>query len=86
MKWCIFADRRCCREVCSGWMKDNCFVYLLLPVDDSSKELQTEVDWSKYESFGKPQTDTPEKSDHQLSFLDEIEKLIVQQNYDYEKM
>jgi hypothetical protein len=86
MKWCIFVNRRCYGEDCSGWVKGNCFIYLLLPADYSDKELQTEIDWSKYESIGRPQNDMPEKSDHQLSFLDEIEKLIVQRNYDYKKM
>ena len=75
MKWCIFVNRRCCGEDCSGWVKDNCFIYLLLPAD---KELQAEFNWPKYESLGRPQSDMPEKNDHQLSLWDEIEKLIVQ--------
>jgi hypothetical protein len=86
MKWCIFVNRRCYGEDCSGWVKDSCFIYLLLPADYSGKELQTEFDWSKYESLGRLQDDMSEKSDHQLTFLDEIEKLIVQKNYDYKKM
>jgi len=86
MKWCIFVNRRCYGEDCSGWVNDNCFIYLLLPTDHSGKELQTAFEWSKHESFEKPQNDMPEKSDHQLSFLDEIEKLIVQRNYNYKKM
>jgi hypothetical protein len=78
MKWCIFVNRRCCGEDCSGWMKDNCFIYLLLPAEYSDKELQTEFDWSKCKSLERPQNDMTEKSDEQLSFLDDIEKLIAQ--------
>ena len=86
MKWCIFVNRRCCGEDCSGWVKDNCFIYLLLPADYSGKELQTAFDWSKHESFGRPQNDMPEKIDDQLSFFDELERLIIQKTYDYKKM
>jgi len=78
MKWCIFVNRRCCGENCSGWVKDNCFIYLLLPADYSREGLQAEFDWSKYESLGRPQTDMPGKSNPQLSLWDEIEKLIVE--------
>ncbi len=67
-------------------MNDNCFIYLLLPADYSGKELQTEFDWSKYESLGRPQTDMSEKSDDQPSFFDELERLIIQKNYGYKKM
>ena len=86
MKWCVFVNRRCCGEDSSGWVKDNCFIYLLLPSEYNDKELQTEFDWSKYESFGRPRSDMAEKDDHQLSFLDEIERLIVQQSHDYRKL
>ena len=67
-------------------VKDNCFIFLLLGVDYNGKELQTAFEWSKHESFEKPQNDMSEESDHQLSFFDEIEKLIVQRNYDHKKM
>ncbi len=86
MKWCIFVNRRCHGEDCSGWVKDNCFIYLLLPADCSGKELQAEFDWSKYESLERPQNDMSEKSDDQLSFFDELERLIIQKNYNYKKM
>jgi hypothetical protein len=74
----MFVNRKCHGEDCSGWVKDHCFIYLLLPAEYGGKELQTEFDWSKYESFGRPQNDMSEINDRQLSFLDEIEKLIAQ--------
>jgi hypothetical protein len=80
MRWCIFVDRRCYGEDCVGWMNDNCFIYLLLPGDHSDKHLQAEFDWSRYESFKKGEGVLSENNDHQLSFLDELEKLIIHKN------
>jgi len=78
MKWCIFVNRRCCGEDCSGWVRDNCFIHLLLPNDYNDKKLQPELDWSKYESSEAAGHNLMENSDDQLSFLDEIERLIAQ--------
>jgi hypothetical protein len=78
MKWCIFVNRRCCGEDCSGWVRDNCFIHLLLPNDYNDKKLQAELDWSKYESSRTAGHNLMENSDDQLSFLDEIERLIAQ--------
>lgn len=86
MKWCIFVDRRCCGEECIGWTKDNCFIYLLLPDDHSDKHQQAEFDWSRFEPLKIDEDNLPENSDHQLSFLDELEKLIVQKNNNFKKI
>jgi hypothetical protein len=86
MKWCIFVDRRCYGEECIGWKKDNCFIYLLLPGDHSDKHLQTEFDWSRFESIKRDEDDLSGNNDHQLSLLDELEKLIVQKNNNFNKI
>ena len=80
MKWCVFANRRCCREDCAGWINDNCFIFLLLPFDYSDKPQQTEFDWSKYELSATDANDSSRNSDYQLTLLDELEKQITQRN------
>jgi hypothetical protein len=80
MKWCVFVNRRCNGDDCVGWVKDNCFIYLLLPHDYSNKQLQTEFDWSKYELLKASEYNLIQNSDEQLSFLDELERLITQRN------
>ncbi|HVO66339.1 MAG TPA: hypothetical protein VMT12_07650 [Syntrophales bacterium] len=86
MKWCIFVNRRCCGNDCVGWINDNCFIYLLLPIDYSDKQLQTEFDWSKYESLKASGHNLLKNGDAQLSFLDELERLIAQKNISNRKM
>jgi hypothetical protein len=86
MRWCIFVDRRCYGEDCVGWINDNCFIYLLLPAKHSDESLQTEFDWSRYESFKTGEGGLSENSDHQLSFLDELEKLIIHKNTHFKKI
>ncbi len=86
MKWCIFVNRRCCGDDCVGWVKDNCFIHLLLPNDHSNKQLQTEFDWSKYELLKVVGYNILKNSDDQLSFLDELERLIAQKNISNKKM
>jgi len=76
MKWCIFVNRRCYGEDCMGWFRENCFVYQLLPEIPVDVHLQTEMDWS-HESR-KEEDSSPEGSDDQLTFLDELERLIAQ--------
>jgi hypothetical protein len=76
----MFANRRCCGEDCVGWIHDNCFVFLLLPVGYSHTQQQAEFDWLKY---GLSDTDGNESSrnrDDQLSLLDELEKQIARKN------
>jgi len=80
MKWCVFVNRRCNGDDCVGWVKDNCFIYLLLPNNYSNKQLQTELDWSKYELLKAGDDNLMNNSDEQLSFLDELERLIAQNN------
>ncbi len=80
MKWCVFVNRRCYGDDCVGWVKDNCFIYLLLPNNYSNKQLQTELDWSKYELLKAGDYNLMNNSDEQLSFLDELERLIAQNN------
>lgn len=80
MKWCVFVNRKCNGDDCVGWVKDNCFIYLLLPNDYSNKQLQTEFDWSKYELLKADDYNLMKNSDEQLSFLDELERLIAQNN------
>lgn len=80
MKCCIFVDRRCYGNDCVGWIKENCFIDLLLPNDYSDKQSQTEFDWSKYESLKAASHDTLKNSNDQLSLIDELEKLIAKQN------
>jgi hypothetical protein len=80
MKWCVFVNRRCYGEDCSGWVKDNCFIYLLLPADYSGKELQTEFNWSKYGLSDTDVNDSPRNRNYQLTLLDELEKQITQRN------
>ena len=77
MKWCIFVNRRCYGEDCSGWVKDNCFIYLLLPFDHGDKHEQIEFDWSKYGLSDTDATDSPRNRDYQLSLLEELEKQIA---------
>jgi len=89
MKWCIFINRRCCGHDCVGWIKDNCFIYLLLPNDDyTDEQSQTEFDWSKYESLKAANHNSLKNSDDndQLSFIEELERLIVQKNISDKKM
>ena len=86
MKWCIFVNRRCYGEDCMGWIKGNCFVYLLLPVAGSDKQMQTELDWSKYESSTITEEGSSQRTDHQLTFFDELERLIIQKHSEYKKM
>jgi hypothetical protein len=83
MKWCIFVNRRCCGEDCVGWIKDHCFIYLMLPMVYGDEQRQGEFNWSKYESSTIAGHDSLENGDHQLSFLSELEKLIIQKNTDY---
>jgi hypothetical protein len=80
MKWCVFVNRRCNRNDCVGWVKDNCFIYSLLPIDYSNKQLQTEFDWSNYEFLKTSEHNLMKNSDEQSSFLDELERLITQNN------
>jgi len=80
MKWCMFANRRCCREDCVGWIHDNCFIFLLLPFDYSYKQQQTEFDWSKHGLSNTEKHDMPEHRDDQLSILDDLEKQITRRN------
>jgi len=86
MKWCIFVNRRCCGHDCVGWIKDNCFIYLLLLNDYLDKQLQTEFDWSKCESLKEAGHNLLKNSDDQLSFLDELERLIAQKYISNKKM
>jgi hypothetical protein len=69
-----------------GWTRENCFVYLLLPVADSDKHIQTGLDWSKYEPSKMTEENSSERSDHQLTFFDELERLIIQKHSEYKKM
>jgi hypothetical protein len=86
MKWCIFVNRRCYGEDCMGWIRENCFVYLLLPVAKSDAQMQTELDWSTYEPSKITEEILSESTDHQLNFFDELERLITQKNFDYKKI
>jgi hypothetical protein len=86
MKWCIFVNRRCYGEDCMGWIRENCFVYLLLPVADSDKHIQSELDWSKYEASKMTEENSSERKDHQLTFFDELERLIIQKHSEHKKM
>ena len=86
MKWCIFVDRRCYGEDCVGWIKENCFIYLLLSGTHNYKQLQAEFDWSRFESYKMGEYDLSGNSDPQLSFLDELEKLIVHKNSNFKKI
>jgi len=85
MKWCVFVDRRCCGEDCVGWIKDNCFIYSLFPTGYSDGQTQTEFDWSKFESMETVDYNLRANSDRQLSFLDELEKLIIQKTSAYKQ-
>jgi hypothetical protein len=69
-----------------GWIRENCFVYLLLPVADRDKHIQTELDWSKYEPSKMTEEDSSERIDHQLTFFDDPERLISQKHYEYKKL
>ena len=80
MKWCVFANRRCCSEDCVGWIHDNCFIFLLLPFDYSYKQQQTEFDRLKYELSDTDTNDSPRNRYDQSSLLDELEKQIAQRN------
>lgn len=84
MKWCIFVNRRCYGEDCMGWIRENCFVYLLLPVARNDAQMQTELDWSKYESSKTPEESLSESVNDQLTFFDDLERLITQKNCDYQ--
>ncbi|HYA13251.1 MAG TPA: hypothetical protein VEF33_02820 [Syntrophales bacterium] len=86
MKWCVFVNRRCCGNDCVGWINDNCFIHLLLLIDYSDKQLQTEFDWAKYESLKAAGHNLQKNSEDQLSFLDELERLIAQKNISDKKM
>ncbi|MEN6319527.1 MAG: hypothetical protein ABFD82_12320 [Syntrophaceae bacterium] len=86
MKWCIFVDRRCYGEECVGWIKDNCFIYLLLPGAVTDKQLQAEFDWSQLESYKMGEDDLSGNGDTQISFLDELEKLIVHKNSNFREI
>ena len=86
MKWCIFVNRRCCGEDCMGWIKENCFVYLLLPAAKSDAQMQTELDWFTYEPSKATEEKLSESINHQLNFFDELERLIIQKNFDYRNM
>ncbi len=66
-----------------GWIKENCFVHLLLPVARSDWHMQTELDWSKYESPRTTEQNLPEGFNDQLTFLDELERLITHKNFDH---
>jgi len=70
MKWCIFVNRRCYGEDCMGWIREKCFVYQLLPAADSDKHMQTELDWSKYESSTITEENSSERNDQQSTFFD----------------
>jgi len=82
MKWCMFVDRRCCGEECAGWIHNNCFIFLLLPSDYRSRQLQTEFNWSHYGLSDTNEIDSPVYRDDQLSFLDELEKQITRKKID----
>jgi hypothetical protein len=69
-----------------GWIKENCFVFLLLPVADSDKHIQTELDWSKYEPSKIAEEKSSERNDHQLTFFDELERLILQKHSEYKNL
>ena len=86
MKWCIFVNRRCYGEDCMGWIRENCFVCLLLPVVDSDEHIQTELDWSKYEPSTITEENSSERNDQQLTFFDELERLIIQKHSEYKKL
>lgn len=77
MKWCMFANRRCCREDCVGWIVDNCFIFLLLPLDCRDTQQQAEFDWSKYGPSDTGMADSALYRDEQLSLLDELESQIA---------
>ncbi len=81
MRWCIFVNRICCGDDCVGWIEDGCFVYLLLSDRYREKQLQTEIDWTKYESLELTSKNSLKESDDQMSFLNELEKLITQQTH-----
>ena len=81
MKWCVFVNRRCSGDDCVGWVKDNCFIYSLLPNDYRNKQLQTEFDWSKYELLKASEYNSMQNGDEQLSLLDELERMITQSNF-----
>jgi hypothetical protein len=80
MKWCIFVNRRCYGNDCVGWIEDKCFIHLLFPNDYTDKQSQSEFDWSKYESTEVVDHNSLKNSDDQLSLIEELEGLIVQQN------
>ncbi|HET6461243.1 MAG TPA: hypothetical protein VFG29_10725 [Syntrophales bacterium] len=67
-----------------GWIRENCFVYLLLPVARNDAQMQTELDWSKYESSKTPEESLSESVNDQLTFFDDLERLITQKNCDYQ--
>jgi hypothetical protein len=63
-----------------GWIRDNCFIFLLLPFYYSDAPQQAEFDWSKH---GLPDTDMTDSAlyrDDQLSFLDALEREIARRN------
>jgi predicted phosphoadenosine phosphosulfate sulfurtransferase len=69
-----------------GWIRENCFVYLLLPVAKSDAQMQTELDWFTYEPSKATEENLPGSINHQLNFFDELERLITQKNFDYENI
>lgn len=86
MKWCIFVNRRCYGEDCMGWIRENCFVYLLLPVAKSDAQMQTELDWSTCEPSKITEEILSESINPQLNFFDELERLITRKNFDYKNI
>lgn len=80
MKWCMFANRRCCKEDCVGWIHDRCFIFLLLPREYSDTHRQEEFDWPEHRMSDTNGNDSPIYRDDQLSFLDELERQIARRN------
>ncbi len=66
-----------------GWIREYCFVHLLLPVARRDALMQTELDWSKYELSKAIEENLSESNNDQLTFFDELERLIIQKNLDY---
>ncbi|HUH66116.1 MAG TPA: hypothetical protein VLZ07_06775 [Syntrophales bacterium] len=59
-----------------GWIEGTCFVHQLLPFAGRGAPVQTELDWP-HESQMKQEN----LSDLQITFLDELEKLIIQKKF-----
>jgi len=58
----------------------------LLTVADSDKHIQTELDWSKYEPSKTTEENPSERSDYQLTFFDELERLVIQKHSEHKKL